>query len=448
MAKETKIKKIGPKDPRRFTNESNERLHDRSYKKINPKNADVSKPIDKEELRIPKSKSATPSIDEKKETKKDRKDMRIENIIRRESGASGIDLENLQKAPLGEESKKRIEQGISKGVSKEIAEEYAGLTDTYTPPPMEDTPVLDKADLKDSVKRQRKARWGDALTAFGTGLQGGILPQSAMRSRQIEAERQQQFKDFKDITERNKKTQTVWEDKYRDDLLNWLDNKIKDTTLTASEKAKYKQAADELKARKKQFKKELGYKEDVLAEKVATRKSRESGKYFDKTGRTSSTAKDKYPHSDKYFKLAGSSPAVLNEFAKMSGYKTDKEGNVDLDSRQEERLASTLLSRMYEVDEDGNLTDKIKPGMENYIEDLSNKIEQTNTLQSEIDELEDQRLQAKSGQSRRKQRAIDEEYDKLIAEKKKELIQSQNNTNNLLSGEASTEDDPIKRFTK
>ena len=390
----------------------------------------------------------------KKDNRSEVKDAKISNTIKNESNKAGIDFKNQINTPLSLQAKKRITDGVKRSTSQDFANDIESFSSTYSPPQLENLPQLEEQALKESVRKQRKARWADALYAFGQGLTGQTANPAAMRSKQLEAERKQQYYEYKDISERNKKVQQVWENQYRNDLMNWLDDKINDKNTADAEKEKYQKMADEIQLRND----ELQLKRDEFD-------ARKKGGYYQKTtpAEKPSTVhtemqedgswqitNQKNPYSDLYYKLTANSPTVINEMAKLAGHTVEDDGSLkrNLSSDEIERFANTLLSRMFKVNtnEKGQRIAQPIPGMENYITDLSSKIDEVNTLKQELQTISDEQLIKVSEARNRNRDDLNEEYQQKIDAFDKQLKVAQNDLQSLLDGKKSETQTKLDNF--
>ncbi len=381
----------------------------------------------------------------KKQLRQEKRDALATTKIDTEAGKYGIDLDNLQKAPVTEGVKTRITEGVKSIGDKEFASDIESFSKSYVDPAMVQTPALDREALKESAKRQRRARWADALVGFGAGLQGRVADPGAMLTTRLERERNLEFQEFRKISEANKKSQEAWSHQYRNDLLDFLNDKIQDQNTSKADRIKYEQAAEKIQLSKDQL--------ELRREELAARKA---GKYYaprstpskvkpvytqelaDKTWRITNA---KNPYSDLYYKLTGNSPTIINEVAKMAGHTTEEDGTLkrNLSADEIERFSNTLLSRMFTVstDEAGNRIATPKPGMENYMSDLSSKISELDTLNAEKQSLENEGMQKASVTKDKKDKAsILEDYATQVGEIDQQLKQSKSDVKTLLEGKS------------
>lgn len=183
-----------------------------------------------------------------KDKRHDRRDKRYENIVTSEASKIGVDLKKpIDIGPMGNERKAAIDKDINTSLSEDERGRFKRFSDMTTAPVV-DTPIIpDKEQLKANVKEQRKARWWDALYAFGEGLQGRTADPKIMRSKQLAAERMDMLNQYKDSFKAGKDRLNEWEGKYRSDAINYLDEIINDPNTPELKRIKAQQQNEILK---------------------------------------------------------------------------------------------------------------------------------------------------------------------------------------------------------
>ena len=161
-----------------------------------------------------------------------------------DTGKYGIDLSNLDKMPTTDADREKITNYVRGSVPKELVGDFNNYANSYNYPQNEERNKLDQKKLLEAEKKQRRIRWADALYAFGEGLQGKTANPENFASNRIQRKQDEQFQAFRDTTERNKKAKYIADQQYRNDLVNWLEAKAKDASLTAKEQQKFQQLAD------------------------------------------------------------------------------------------------------------------------------------------------------------------------------------------------------------
>lgn len=403
--------------------------------------------------------------DIRKQAREDIRTARAEKIVGEQAGRYGIDLDNLTKKPLDTNAKSAITEGARKAYGEEFAKGIEGFSEMYAPPSAEQAPTIDKDRLIESARKQRKARWLDALQAFGTGLQGRVMAPEQSLSKQLEAKRGAEFQEYKDITERNRKAREVYQSEYRKDLISWLDKKMADKKTSEAEAAKLQKLKDEAIAAQKRFESEMGFKkgeatakqkrwEEEKALKERELQLREEGKYY--APKTTAEGKQptiqpleggkyelknqKTPYTTLYYQLAGNSEKIVNELAKRSeGAILDESGNLKSALRpdQVERLANTLLSRVYteSKDDEGNKIFTPKPGMENFMSDLSESMDSIKPLEDERDKLENEKMLKLRDAYWYQKDDIEAEYATKIADADAKVNEAKGIVDKMLRGE-------------
>lgn len=377
---------------------------------------------------------------------------KAEDIVKKEASAQGIDIDALTKTPIGVGAKERITKDIQAAANKDLVKDIEGYSKAYIDPALEKAPDIDKERLLQSAKRQRRARWADALYSFGEGLQGRTADPRALMSTRLERERSQQFQDYRSVRERNKRTQQLWENQYRKDLLGFIDQKLKDKKLSEAERVKFEQAQAKTREGIRQFEEEMKLKREQL-------EARKTGRYYSpKTGKQKPVyteqlesgawqiTNEKNPYSDLYYKLTGNSPTIINEVAKLAGHATTEEGSLKTNLRPEEveRFSNTLLSKVFDVstDEAGNRIATPKPGMENFMQDLSAKINQLEPLQKQLDSLMIEKLTAVKEAGRLSKDDVKADYDQRISALQQQLDTAQSDVQQMLGGSTPSIEQP------
>lgn len=263
--------------------------------------------------------------------------------------------------------------------------------------PQQKVPELDSKQEMDDAKKQRKARWADALTGFGQVMQGKTVNTDNWESEKIQRKRDARFQEYKDIVQNNQKVQQVFDSKNRDELIDFLDKQSKVRDLTAREESKLAEA---------RFNRERDYalKQADLAAKI------KSGYYNKRT----STGKANEPK----FNLPFESENIINEMNELTGGASEAKTK-----RNQQRLTEML----YDTE-----TGQPKPNAkENYdiLVDLSDK---SAKLRTQIDKKEKAVKTAISNDDAVNAPKYQAELDELNSQ----LEQYQNNIKSILNGKA------------
>lgn len=418
-----------------------------------------------------------------KEYRKNKRDVKLKEKVGDEAAEIGIDLKNLTKVPVSEPGKRRITDSIKQTTTSEIAKDLDRFHDAYANPTFEDQPELNEAKLAQQAKKEKRAKWADALYILG---QGGKADPSKYVSNKLERERDQQYQNYKTVTDKNKRAKEIFEHQYRKDLLEFINKKLKDEQLDQAEKNKWQNAADKLGEEIRQFNEKLPIEkgklklgEDQLAGKMELGRGelalkdkeldlRAQGKIG---GRGSSKVpvdpvytelledkkswqltNAKNPYSDLMLKLSGNSPELLNEFAKISGYATDNEGNVkgNLTAGQIENLSNTIVSQMFDIKEspEGVRIASPKPGMENYIKDISKEMTLINALKEQVEHLQSIRQESIDNAGWFKKDDVRDAFDQDITSIETRINDSKANLNSLLQNNKTPNKEPNKEPNK
>ena len=197
-----------------------------------------------------------------------------------EAKSKGIDLDNQEGMPLLDSDKERIIQNASKLAPKELVTEVVNRINTYAQPELKKVPELDQKRLMDQERKIRRARWADALYAFGEGLQGRVANPEAFATTRMQRKRDQEFQNYLDVTEQNRKVRNLWNAQTTDETLKWLDEQAKNERLDNLTREKMRQLADQFKQKQDQAKKiaddrnattlKSGWASRILGIKVST----------------------------------------------------------------------------------------------------------------------------------------------------------------------------------
>lgn len=150
------------------------------------------------------------------------KDFDLGQGIKSEAKSYGIDLKNQESGPLTAQRKKEIDSAISEGLSDNVKSELEKFQKVTQPPDIKGPNKLDEEQLKALYKKQKKARWWDALYALGEGLQGRTADISKMRSAQLIDQRKGMYDQYKKASESGKKTFDDWSSGYAKQQLDYL----------------------------------------------------------------------------------------------------------------------------------------------------------------------------------------------------------------------------------
>ena len=180
--------------------------------------------------------------DDKKTLKEKRQERQAERVgkfteaAKTEAKRAGYDVDKtVDIGPLGEERKKRIDEAVTKGIEGDIKTELERIQSLRQAPEVE-VPEKPESDytIKD-VRRQRRAKLGDILTAFSQGYYGKPVDPTQFRDR-LKDERLAQYQQYKGASEAAKKTLGDWETNYINEQLNYIDSKLKDPHTTETQK--------------------------------------------------------------------------------------------------------------------------------------------------------------------------------------------------------------------
>ena len=210
---------------------------------------------------------------QRKMNRRDVASARDTNLVVDSANRSGVNLNEDYSYPVTDQERQRIAKDISTLVTDEKNKNafltYAG---THPNPNYVTPPTLNIEEEKRKARRERAAKWADALYAFGEGMQGRTANKENMASTIMQRKRDELFQNYKNISEANKQSAKNWEYNYRKDLMDWIGKQQESDRLSAAERQKYKFMYDKLAADQDQAEKELGLRGKQLgldARKVA-----------------------------------------------------------------------------------------------------------------------------------------------------------------------------------
>lgn len=164
-----------------------------------------------------------------------------------EAKSKGIDLNDQEGVPLLDSDKERIIQNVSKLAPKELITNAVNRINTYAQPELKKVPELDQKRLMDQERKIRRARWADALYAFGEGLQGRTANPETFATTRLQRQKDQEFKNYLDVTEKNRIAKNAWNKETTNETIKWLDEQANNERQDRLTREKYAQAAEELK---------------------------------------------------------------------------------------------------------------------------------------------------------------------------------------------------------
>lgn len=347
--------------------------------------------------------------------------------------------------PITERYRRDTADTIASMVDKESMDDFMKYASTATDPNFKKAPVIDEEKERLSARWQRAAKWADMLAAFGEGLRGDKnIDWNNLATSRIAQARDERFKNFRDITEANKATADEWEKGYRNDLMNYYNKQLERSDLSRAEKNKFDQLKAKLDADREALDKKLAADKANLGRKLAADKEMQKAELDSRKERT--------PYSETLHKLSPNAPRLIHEFARYSQHPKDADGNIKLTPADLERYSTTILSQMFEKDADGNITSTVKPGMEDYVNEMTATLSAVEQGRNLIPQLEAEKRRAVNSAPRfgGEKEKIQKEYDERIAAEKQKLSESESAMKKLFSSTAKpqTDDDVVNDFFK
>jgi len=392
---------------------------------------------------VSKSKSSAPVSQPNKETstqqepttgkerrtarRDERQQKRYDNavgMVERDAAKYGIDLNDIKdklNRPMTDEERESILKGITDRIEDpKVKESVATFGRTFMPPRMEENVDLNKQkkSLIDSARRQRNLRWADALYAFGEGLQGKTADRNAFASTKLERDRNQQFQNYKNITEKNRQTKELWEDHYRTQMVNYLERQLQNKRLDDKQKADIQNAIDRMKVEERKV--GVAEKRNELIEQ---------GKYNTRTRSTTpaSTKQPKVNYYDVYNQMFNGRNAMLNSLGNSLGFNMKDRTSRDAAAKA---IINNLTTRT--VDENGNVSLKLKPGVAELAKRTEDLTTQEKALQRRLDAIK--ASETTDGKTITRNMELQPELTKQLYEVKDEIAKLKDEYNKIAAG--------------
>ena len=195
---------------------------------------------------------------QRKMNRRDVASARDTNLVVDSANRSRVNLNEDYSYPVTEDKKKSIAEGLSASVKGENMDAFLKYAGTHPNPNYVTPPTINIEEEKRKARRERAAKWADALYAFGEGIQGRTANKDNMASTIMQRKRDELFQNYKNTSEANKQTAKNWEYNYRKDLMDWIGKQQESDRLSDAERQKYKFMYDKLAADQDQAEKELG----------------------------------------------------------------------------------------------------------------------------------------------------------------------------------------------
>jgi len=110
----------------------------------------------------------------RKDNRQEKKDAKDIGIVQNTATKHGIDLTNPPAYPLTDTYKETLKNDLSNLVKQEDRDKLSSFVGSIPNPNFVEQPTIDLEEEKRKARIQRKAKWADALYAFGEGVQGKV----------------------------------------------------------------------------------------------------------------------------------------------------------------------------------------------------------------------------------------------------------------------------------
>jgi len=296
---------------------------------------------------------------DKRKERQEKKDIKLGEQVTSEAKGFGVNLDKppIDVGPMSSERKAAIDKRISEAAQEDLREGLGKFQQLRKAPEIARPEALDKERLKQSLRREKRARIGDILTSFGRGLQRKSTDPSMLQAPRIRKEREAMYEKYKSASQGAKQRLSEWESKYTDEQIAYLEGKLKDKSVSPLEKQKIKLIKAQI--------------EKTKAETAWKRRQPTTGG-MEKLGEGEFRLKGSTPYTSLLYSLTDK-PETL--FPPLKGDKTYTP------SLKEDRAKQVLL-QMYDIKSDakGNPYLSPKEGKEGYLGTVSEDIERQKRL--------------------------------------------------------------------
>lgn len=209
-----------------------------------------------------------------KENRADRQDKRIQKLKdkriaeAKQAGYGPIDVN-----PVTADYKSTVDEEVKKGLEGQILADIEKIQ-SVTPLPEVEVPDAPKQDYTiQDVRRQRRAKIGDVLTAFNQGYYG--RPVTNQFQERLKGENLARYEQYKNLSEAAKKTSEDWKTNYINKQLDYINKKLTDPNTSDMQRKQLLIQDEKLRLAKAQADKaekqaELVGKEEPKGEEMAS----------------------------------------------------------------------------------------------------------------------------------------------------------------------------------
>lgn len=225
-----------------------ERKNEQETSKVNPiqpiQGAIEEQSITPTELKTPQKIDTTPPAESDRQYANKVKDYQT---VVSEAKSKGIDYYFQEGIPLLNNDKRELLEKMQPYAKSLSVQNLSDRISAYTQPELKKVPELDIKRAMDQERKIRRARWADALYAFGEGLQGKTANPEAFATTRLQRQKNQEFQNYLQATEENRKARNAWNAQTTNETIKWLDEQANNERLDKLTREKMQAAADELK---------------------------------------------------------------------------------------------------------------------------------------------------------------------------------------------------------
>lgn len=294
--------------------------------------------------------------DIRRQAKSDIKDYQLGRDVAAEASRFGVDLSKpTDIGPLTQQRKEQIDKDILGAIDDSRKGTMQTIQSLYKAPSQPEMPQLSEEALKRSMRREKRARILDAISAIGQGMQGRDIDTSRFLSSQLRGEREAQYSKYRQAQQAARKGAADWEEGYRNKMIGYLEDQLKQDPAMSDAKRR------EIEARINKLNIEAEWKRKQPYYKPSSQRTSQQPGYKDE------------------FYLKGSNPytSVLYSISDdpESLFPALQDGTYS--PTQKEDAAKQIILQMYDIktDERGNQYLMPKEGKEGYLSQVRSDVE-------------------------------------------------------------------------
>lgn len=157
---------------------------------------------------------------ERKAERQEKRDAKLDTRLGEEKTRLG--MTDTPVSPLGPDRKAAIDKEISSIAAEKYREGLKKMQEGTQLKTVADPAAPTDEQLKQSLRKERRAKTSDILTALGRGLQGKSIDPSSFKSSRIRKDREDLYNQFKEASKGAKARREEYEQGYRQQQIEYL----------------------------------------------------------------------------------------------------------------------------------------------------------------------------------------------------------------------------------